>query len=105
MPQGSRGTRAFLAVVGRIAHLSRPRRNTIEVRAVAVERVGCRERRVRLLREPARVSWAEADHGETPAHGRPSQPGTNTTAKYGASSSALAASGITTASAMVPRST
>ena len=81
MPQRGRGARAFLAVVGRVARLSRPRRNAIEIGAVAVERVGRGERRFRLAREPARIARAEADHGETPAHGRPSQPGTSTTAK------------------------
>ena len=53
----------------------------------------------------ARVARPKAHHGKMPAHGRVSQPGTSTTAKYGAPSSCLAASGITTASAVVPRST
>ena len=97
--------RAFLAVVGSVAALPGARRHAVEIRHVAVERIRGRERRGSLRSEVAGIARTQSDNGEMPAHGRPSQPGTSTTAKYGASSSGLALSGIITASAMVPCST
>ena len=85
--------------------LVRPQRHAIEIRRIAVKRVGGLQGVVRLLREIALIARAEPDHRQPPAHGRPSQPGTSTMAKYGAKVSSLSVSFITEALAMVPRST
>ena len=63
-----------------------------------------RERGLCFRRKPARIAGAKPHHCEPPAHGD-FQPGTSTTAKYGAASSFLSASRISAASCMVPRST
>ena len=81
MAQRCLGARAFLAIVGRVPRLSLPCRNTIEIRPVAVQRVGRPKRVGSLAREIAVVARAEPNDGETPAHGRVSQPGTSTMAK------------------------
>ncbi len=75
------GARAFLAIVGRMPRLAWPDRNAIEIRPVAVERIGGVERVAGLAREIALIPRAEPDDREAPAHGRPSQPGTSTMAK------------------------
>src|SRR5208282_5243410 len=99
------GAGTFLAIVGRVAALARAYRHAIEIGTIAVKRLRDSQHLDRLRREIAGVARSQSDDCEMPAHGRSSQPGTNTTAKYGASSSVLAARGIITASAMVPRST
>ena len=82
MSQRRSGACAFLAVVRGVAASDPAARcDAIEIGAVAVKRIGRGERSVRLGREPARIAGAKADHGEPPAHGRSSQPGTSTTAK------------------------
>ncbi len=100
-----RGARALLAVVGGVAGLAFAHGNAVEIGAVAVDGFRGGERVGGLRREPASVARAEPHDCELPAQLRPSQPGTSTIAKYGAQSSALSASRITTASFMVPRST
>ena len=85
--------RAFLAVVGSVAALPGARRHAVEIGGVTIESVCGRERRGSLRSEVAGIARAQSDNGEPPAHGRPSQPGTSTTTKYGASSSGLALSG------------
>ena len=99
------GARLLLSVLGRVALLPGALRHAVEIWRIAVKRLRGTKRILGLGGQVARVAGSEADDGEVSVHGRSSQPGTNTTAKYGASSSALAASGIMTASAIVPRST
>src|SRR5207248_11319862 len=99
------GARQLLAIVGRMAGLASARRHAIEVGSITIKRLRGIERSARVGGEPIGVARAEPNHGEMPAHGRVSQPGTRTTAKYGALSSRFWASGIATPSAMVPRST
>src|SRR6516225_6560581 len=94
--------------------LAGSRRHALKIRAIAIERVGVGQR-VRCVRsEITRITGPQADHGKTPAYlscthdsppGRACQPGTSTTAKYGASLSAFATSGIIFSSLIVPRST
>src|SRR5258708_7744460 len=66
--KGCSGACAFLAVVGRVPALALPHRNTIEIRGVAVQRIGCGERGLRLRRDVAVISRAEPDDGEVSAH-------------------------------------
>ena len=105
MAQRRLGARALLAVVGPMPCLACSHRNAIEIRPITVKRLRRLQSVVRLLREIARIARAEPDHRKPPAHGRPSQPGTSTMAKYGANVSSLSTSGMTEALAMVPRST
>ena len=105
MAQSGLGARGFLAIVGGVSRLALPRRHAVEIGPIAVKRLRRIERLARFLRQIARIARAEPDHGKPPAHGRPSQPGTSTMAKYGANVSSLSASGMTEAFAMVPRST
>ena len=81
MAQRRRGAGALLAVVGGMARLAVAHGNAVEIGAVAIDGIGGGEQRAGLRGEPARVARAEADHREMPAHDRPSQPGTSTTAK------------------------
>ena len=109
MKQRGRSSRFFFPIVRSMPALSGPRRHAIKVRSVAVERFGVGKRVLGFRRHITWIAWPQSDHGEVASHclspGRFSQPGTRTTAKYGASSSRLALSGIIFASAMVPRST
>ena len=73
--------RALFAIVGSVAALARAHRHAIEIGPVTIKRVCGGERRVGLRREIAGVARAQPNDGEVPAHGRCSQPGTNTTAK------------------------
>ena len=73
--------RALLAIIRCMPRLAGARRNAIEIRAVAEERVGRGKRVLGLARDIALVARAEPDDGEMPAQFRPSQPGTRTTAK------------------------
>ena len=63
------------------------------------------ELRRSLRRQHMRTARPKAYDGERAAHGRFSQPGSRITEKYGAASSLLSASGMVTASEVVPRST
>src|SRR4029077_2085555 len=89
-----RRTRRLFAVVGRMSTLAGTRRHAVEIRPVAIKRLRVGERGGGLRGEITRIARSQADHGDAPTHGLPpgrrSQPGTNTTAKYGASSSVLA---------------
>src|SRR5205085_10714749 len=106
-------TRRLFAVVGRMAALAATRRHAVEIRPIAIKRLRVGQRRGGLRSEITRIAGSQADHGEAPAQGwahdsprgRCCQPGTNTTAKYGASSSALLVSGIIFSAGIVPRST
>ena len=82
-----------------------PHRHAIEIGRIAVKRLRSVQRLARLLREIARIAGTEPDHCQPSVHGRPSQPGTSTMAKYGAKVSSLSVSFITEALAIVPRST
>ena len=99
------GARRLLTIVRRTAGLAGPDRHPIEIGAIAVDGVGIGEHHACFGGHQARVARPEPDDGETPVHGRGSQPGTSTTAKYGAVSSSFSASAITAAPFIVPRST
>ena len=105
MSQCGGGAQAFLAVVGGMAALAGALRHAVEVSGVAIKRLSVRQRVSGFRRQITRVARAQSDYGQPSAHERCSQPGTNITAKYGASSSGFPVNGIIFASVMVPRST
>ena len=75
------GARAFLAILRPMPRLALARRHAIEVRAIAIQRLGGEQRVGSLLRQIAVIARAEPDHRDPPAHGLLSQPGTSTMAK------------------------
>src|SRR5215831_9956960 len=101
------GTRpqCLLAVVRWIPTLTCTNGRAVEIRSVAEQRIGGGQGGIRVRREPACISGAKPDDRKSSAHDRASQPGTNTTAKYGAQSSGLSASAIALSPVIVPRST
>src|SRR5262249_41557270 len=103
--QGGGGSRQLLAIVGGVAYLASDRIDPGEIRLVAEQFARRPNGSARLRRDLRGIARAEPDHEQLPRHGRASHPGTSTSAKYGASSSVLSASGSETAFAIVPRST
>jgi len=81
MAQRRRRALSLLAVAGSMARLSSPRRDAVEIGAVAVERLGAGECGVRFRSAPARIARTKPHHAEMSAHARSSQPGTSTTAR------------------------
>ncbi len=85
MKQRRRSSRFFFPIVRSMTALSGPYRDTVEVGAITVERLGIGERVFGFRGHITRIAWPKSDHGEAARHllphGRFSQPGTRTTAK------------------------
>ena len=79
--QGSFGPRAFDAVPGLMPRLAAALRHAIEIRPIAIERIGAIERLACLRCQVTVVARPEPDNGEPPGQLRCSQPGTSTMAK------------------------